>query len=788
MECKDFLQCFYKKEGGIIVGGKSYAKVGEFFFKNGVVLGENDYLPESGSTYEKWVTGKRIPDSSNWAVVLKCLDEEKLEKALIEKLNDNTLEIVLNRFGVNFESGETANKVQAAKAFTAMFKAIASGNGSSRNIVPEEYKKPPELKGFETYIREAKRKFSKIKLPGGEERLLSDYFVCNSIGKTAAAFPFRTRTETIEEATLSKILLSGHGKVFRHSYLIGACGYGKTLMLQHLFIDAADHLIETGILPFFAELRNYTESHGDLVAFIAECAKEFDEGFTQEKVKKLLQRGQAAILFDGLDEMNPDETKFFQKELSKLCHHYPSCQIVISSRQCSAIKGIWEFIPLYLHPLNEEQSQKLIENLLVDVEDKDAKTTILSFTDTQKGYFKKNGFLATNPMLLTIMVEHYEKLRDCAGDKAKFYEIMYEALIREHDEEKESFDRFFHSVSNGDEFTQVFRELCAISYVDGVDQFSSIQFEKYFKKLKTKQELQNPSIFQLSKFQQDVCATACVMYEQERDIFYIDPGLQDYLFSEYYYLEETEATKEMGNALRRRNIDSFRNLDALKMLYKLAPEKVHVCVLLPFLDAIFKAKTDDDAFLRFLSFGFGDVTYTLLDKPRIDEYKEKPPTSESFDFIPIANSPKNILMGLLLDHLDVDNTFVIGALDEHIQKNKYTKYFICGYHDTVIDTSNPNDRNSEHILLRGRPEDIRYIDDTEYYQHGYAPLPLIDESGKSVCFGFVYVVGPLSLNEDPNQRKELLELCERTPIRDIFKQVKQFYIEIARKQEVNNYQ
>lgn len=50
------------------------------------------------------------------------------------------------------------------------------------------------------------------------------------------------------------------------------------------------------------------------------------------------------------------------------------------------------------------------------------------------------------PLLLTIMVQKYEKFRDEGERKTGFYEVMYDALIRSHDEDKESFDRFFHSV------------------------------------------------------------------------------------------------------------------------------------------------------------------------------------------------------------------------------------------------------------------------------------------------------------------------------------------------------
>ena len=145
-------------------------------------------------------------------------------------------------------------------------------------------------------------------------------------------------------------------------------------------------------------------------------------------------------------------------------------------------------------------------------------------------------------------------------------------------------------------------------------------------------------------------------------------------------------------------------------------------------------------------------------------------------------------MGFLLDHLDLDNTFVIGSLDERIQKNKYTKYFVSGYYDSLIDDKNPDKRECDHIWLRGKLTEIRFIDDTEYYQNGLGPFPLIDNTGRSTCFGFVYVVEPLSLTDDPAQQKELLELCEKTPIRNVFERVKQFYTELARKQEVNKYQ
>ena len=153
-----------------------------------------------------------------------------------------------------------------------------------------------------------------------------------------------------------------------------------------------------------------------------------------------------------------------------------------------------------------------------------------------------------------------EEIRDLQGSKVRFYDILYDMLIRGHDEDKESFDRFFHSVGSIDEFTIAFREFCVLAYMDGVFEFDHRSFEKYFRQLKAKNEFHNPSIFSLTSFQHDVCATACMMYEQESGIFYIDPGFQDYFFADYYYHQDTGPTKEMGRKLWDRQIDSFRNV------------------------------------------------------------------------------------------------------------------------------------------------------------------------------------------------------------------------------------
>lgn len=786
MNYSEFFQKFYlsRSEGGLI-GYKAQKKIPEFFFKFGLNEEYWDMLPTSDSSYEKYFKSGRNPKNDIWVALNNHFDGDSLLKNLLRELNESKLKELMGRFDIALQVAEVPDKRQFANALVAQFEALAAGNGSADNIVPAEYKKTPEPIGYGAYLRGAKNKYKWMKLPNEGEHLLSELFVTNNIGTSSAVFPHRIRGNYIKDATLTKIRTFDRRGETRQVFLIGACGYGKTLMLQHLFLEAADHRNETGLLPVFAELRDYTPEYDDFVNFLVAAVKEFDLSFTYDMAVDLLEKGQMQILLDGLDEMDPQETKHFQKKLAELCQHFPDNQVVISSRQCSALNGIRRFTPLYIHPLDDDQIQELIDKLLQGIDDKDAKETVMSFIGTNNGFIRRNGFVATNPMLLTIIVRHYAEIKNLNGNRCRFYELLYKALIKEHDEDKESFDRFFHSVGSSDEFTDVFREFCALAYMDGVYEFDSRSFEKYFKQLKTKEKLQNPTIFTLTNFQHDVCATACMMYEQESGIYYIDPSFQDYFFAEYYYQEDTDATKKMGRALWDRKINSFRNLDALRMFYQIAEDKAEVCILLPYLESIFKGKSDEEAFLRYLSYGYGEITYLLFDKPKLNDYISRKKTVEKFDFMPTGNAPQNIVMGLVQDILDVPNTFIIGSFDETVDPAGAT-HFITGFYECDRDEEDWQFKGPKWI--KGLQFEMEYVHDSQYLQDlEFTPFPITDDNGYAVAFGYVYKVDPLSLLEQPEKQKGFLEVCSGGEVRSIYDAVKAFYLEIAAKQKVNEY-
>ncbi|MEY8763162.1 MULTISPECIES: NACHT domain-containing protein [Clostridium] len=785
MEYSDFLQKFYLPDtGGGLVGYKSKRKTALFFFENGLDDGYNDsIICPSDSTFEKWVDGKRKPESAIWSEASKHLDDGKLAKKLLAVLNTRNLKNIMVSFGITFKIEEVPDRKKFSTAVAAQFVAIAEGYGIADNIVSEEYKKTPEPVGFETYLRGAENKYKWIRLPGEEECLLGDVFVCNNIGTSAAVFPHRIKGKCIENATMEKLrTYDRRGEVLR-VILIGGCGYGKTLMLQHLFLEAAEHSDETGRFPIIAELRNFSSSYDGFLPFIVDTVREYDPSFTESSAIEVLEKGQAQILFDGLDELDPEEVKFFQKKLAELTHRYPNIQVIVTSRPCSAINGISGFMKLYLHPLDEDQVNSLLDKLLIRKQDAKAKKTIFSFFELGTGYVKKDGFIATNPMLLTVIVSNYEKLMEFNGDKTRFYELMYDVLIRGHDEGKEAFDRFFHSVGSREEFTQVFRAFCALTFMDGVYEFDRRIFEKYFNLIKKQEGLSNPNIFRLDGFEHDVCATACMMYEQESGIYYIDPGFQDYFFAEYYYFEDTEKTKAMGEALNRRQMKSFRNLDGLKMLNKMSPEKMEVCVFLPYLNEIFKESDETKCFMRFLACGYRDCIYVNFDEVAIKTSMVKLKANK-FDYPLDSNPPKNIVMGLILDMLNLNNTFSLGAWVEPLKEENGATHFITGYLDAIEKPEGP-DRT---YVIKTIENGIHYKDDPDYFEDmRLMPMPIRDDRGKPVCFGYKYRVNPLSLLSDQRRTEDFIDMAKKAGLVDIFMNVKNYYNQMVERQKANDF-
>lgn len=138
-----------------------------------------------------------------------------------------------------------------------------------------------------------------------------------------------------------------------------------------------------------------------------------------------------------------------------------------------------------------------------------------------------------------------------------------------------------------------------------------------------------------------------MMYEEDTDILYIDPGFQEYLFARYYAFAPSNEMKELCNTLIDQSTTTFRRWSAFRMLYEYSSDKVEVCLFIPFLDRIFKDRDDRDSFLQFIKIGYKELRYTVLDQDLIENYKGEAGVMNQMKTGEL-NEPKTVILSVIL--------------------------------------------------------------------------------------------------------------------------------------------
>lgn len=575
-------------------------------------------LPDNISTYNKWFYGKTGQKSAVWKRFQKDYREEQYVKLLEEDINEEVLSLIAKKLNLTIPRGKQVNKHMLATAVARQMCEFAKSKkikNEAESVLSEVYFASEIQTRFSRYIDKASERYNVMKLIGGDEVPLDKFFVCNTIGQKERVFADKARIKCtyLENPDMRKLrdMFSNRGLDNLRTLLIGSGGCGKSLMMQHLFLTAAKEYETSGILPIFLELRHFKQSH-EILRFIVETVCSTGETFTDDDANSLLLSGKCQLLFDGFDEIDPSDISSFLQKLKDFVAKYDKVQIVITSRQNDSLTGINQFMKLYVWPFEEKQSLELIDKILEYQGETGARDTVLEYINN--GFLKKDGVFVSHPLLLTYVTMKYPQYSRFNADPSLFYKVTFEALVSGHDDNKKPYDRVFKSVDNAEQFTTVFREFCALTYKDGVLELDSHSFEDYFGQMKSYKSFENTHKMNIKNFKHDVCSTACIMYEKEFDIFYIDPGFQECLFAEYYSVAPEDEVAQLLKSLENTSYTKLTRFEALDMLCKLSREKFRYKVLLPFLEGIFKQKDDQVAFTNFLHKCFDDVTVVEINE------------------------------------------------------------------------------------------------------------------------------------------------------------------------------
>jgi predicted NACHT family NTPase len=216
-------------------------------------------------------------------------------------------------------------------------------------------------------------------------------------------------------------------------FILGKPGAGKTTFLKYIALKAAEQLIDK--VPIFVSLKQWADSGGKLMPFIAE---RFDIcGFPDAHpfVEELLKSGSAIVLFDGLDEVN-QESGHRDKQtraMNDFIEKYDRTQCLITCRIAASDYSFKPFTYVEIADFTEKQIQTFVGNWFRKEGEKDEETRDKFLKEFAREDNKGLRDLARTPLLLTLLCLAFNETLTFPQRRVEIYEEALDALLKKWD-------------------------------------------------------------------------------------------------------------------------------------------------------------------------------------------------------------------------------------------------------------------------------------------------------------------------------------------------------------------
>ena len=217
-------------------------------------------------------------------------------------------------------------------------------------------------------------------------------------------------------------------------FILGKPGAGKTTFLKYLAVMAAGRSARLPYIPMFIDLKKYAGSGEDLLNFIT---RQFDICNFENAgpfIKRMLKKGKALVLFDGLDEVSAADGRRSQviQELKDFSTKYDANKIVITCRVAATEYVFEDFAYVEMADFTPQQVERFVTNWFKD-EPELGKQMLAELKESKnKGVFE----LAQNPLLLNLMCLIFDDRKIIPQKRSTLYEEGVDILLRDWDKTK----------------------------------------------------------------------------------------------------------------------------------------------------------------------------------------------------------------------------------------------------------------------------------------------------------------------------------------------------------------
>lgn len=406
-------------------------------------------------------------------------------------------------------------------------------------------------------------------------------------------------TEIIDGVDIESLL-----KVSKNFMITGTGGNGKTMLEQHLILNAIANYEKYNRIPIYITLKDFDAPIHDIVECAHATIRNLWPELTMDELEAMFTDGSVIILFDGLDEIRADWARSFANAINAFLDRYTNNIVVISSRPYNSSRSFNRFTTLYLQPLTKDQALAIIDKL--DFPPGDPKTKWEFREKLDKYLFDENIGFSDNPLFLTIMLMTYKKHRGKPAQMHVFYQRAISVMAMEHDNTKGiGFQREYATGWEENEFIARFSYFCAQSYFEHVSSFSHADMSKYFSGIKHFFNITDSS--DVIDFIHDVCNSLCLMHCDKITGTYsfIHNSFQEYLCALFISRQGSEL--QYAIPIFDVKDDKTYNDNTLNMLYAMARNDVIKYMFIPYMNNLINKCSEAEGIWTFLNTIYSDL-------------------------------------------------------------------------------------------------------------------------------------------------------------------------------------
>lgn len=212
-------------------------------------------------------------------------------------------------------------------------------------------------------------------------------------------------------------------------FILGKPGAGKTTFLKYIALQATQGKLDK--VPIFVSLKEWTDSRLGLMQFLVKQFEicDFPEALTF--VEHVLNKGDAIVLFDGLDEVNQEEERRSRAitDIRDFSNQYFDTQCLITCRIAATDYTFDHFSYVELADFNDEQIRTFARKWFKD----DTQKYEMFEKEISKPENRRLYELASVPVLLTLLCLSFDETLEFPQRRVEVYEEAVDALLKKWD-------------------------------------------------------------------------------------------------------------------------------------------------------------------------------------------------------------------------------------------------------------------------------------------------------------------------------------------------------------------